>query len=173
MVQLAAEHLPDGNAYWHPVFAVVDCDAAAARVTANGGSIVMGPETSPGVGRLAVAHDPFGAECVLLTPDENQQYAGWTLPPCATLPYPRRARRLPPRRSRAAVACSRASCTTSHSSPWLAVGTSPVLGEVACAHSRSRPPRNTLGPLPGIGHTGGMDVRPIPTPDLPVGVRNE
>ncbi|MCT4353320.1 VOC family protein [Streptomyces sp. Je 1-79] len=60
--------LADGRPYWHPVFAVADCDAAVAKVTANGGSVQMGPEDAEGVGRLAVCLDPAGADFVLLTP---------------------------------------------------------------------------------------------------------
>ncbi|WP_165984221.1 VOC family protein [Streptomyces sp. YIM 98790] len=57
-----------GGPYWHPVFAVEDCDAAAARVTGNGGTLQMGPEDMEGVGRTAVCVDPSGADFVLLQP---------------------------------------------------------------------------------------------------------
>ncbi|MEV6951076.1 VOC family protein [Streptomyces sp. NPDC051183] len=60
--------LAGGHAYWHPVFAVADCDAAVAKVTENGGSVQMGPEDAEGVGRLAVCLDPSNADFVLLTP---------------------------------------------------------------------------------------------------------
>jgi uncharacterized protein len=63
--------LTDGRPYWHPVFAVADCDAAVAAVTANGGSVQMGPEDAPGVGRLAVCLDPSNADFVVLTPAPN------------------------------------------------------------------------------------------------------
>ena len=59
-----------GRPYWHPVFASEDCDATVARVTANGGTVQMGPETAEGVGRLAVCLDPSGADFVVLTPAE-------------------------------------------------------------------------------------------------------
>ncbi len=72
MMQLAAEHLaPAGGPYWHPVFQVTDCDAAVAAVTAGGGELRMGPDDAPGVGRLAVCTDPFGADFVVLVPDPN------------------------------------------------------------------------------------------------------
>ncbi|MGW0578435.1 VOC family protein [Streptomyces sp. NPDC002920] len=58
--------LTDGRPYWHPVFAVTDCDAAVAQVTENGGSVQMGPENAEGVGRLAVCLDPANADFVLL-----------------------------------------------------------------------------------------------------------
>jgi predicted enzyme related to lactoylglutathione lyase len=57
-----------GRPYWHPVFAVADCDAALAQVTGHGGSVQMGPEDAEGVGRLAVCLDPAGADFVVLTP---------------------------------------------------------------------------------------------------------
>ena len=45
-----------------------DCDATAAKVTANGGTLQMGPEDAEGVGRLAICVDPAGADFVVLTP---------------------------------------------------------------------------------------------------------
>jgi hypothetical protein len=68
LMQLRAEDLAlnGGRPYWHPVFAVADCDTAVAAVTAHGGSVQMGPEDMPGVGRLAVCLDPSNADFVLL-----------------------------------------------------------------------------------------------------------
>ncbi|MEU9556333.1 VOC family protein [Streptomyces fumanus] len=60
--------LAGGRPYWHPVFAVPDCDAAVAQVAEHGGRVRMGPEDAEGVGRLAVCLDPAGADFVLLTP---------------------------------------------------------------------------------------------------------
>ncbi|MGW0548453.1 VOC family protein [Streptomyces altiplanensis] len=57
-----------GKPYWHPVFAVEDCDATVAKVTSGGGSVQMGPEDAEDIGRLAVCHDPSGAEFVVLAP---------------------------------------------------------------------------------------------------------
>ncbi|MFR9726654.1 VOC family protein [Streptomyces sp. MS19] len=57
-----------GAASWHPVFASEDCDAAVGRAGDSGGSVRMGPEDVPGVGRLAVVLDPSGADFVILTP---------------------------------------------------------------------------------------------------------
>ncbi|MFE7185408.1 VOC family protein [Streptomyces erythrochromogenes] len=70
VMELPAEHLAPagGRPYWHPVFAVTDCDAAVAAVTGNGGSVQMGPEDAEGVGRLAVCLDPAGADFVVLAP---------------------------------------------------------------------------------------------------------
>jgi uncharacterized protein len=60
--------LTHGRPYWHPVFAVADCDAAVAEVTGNGGTVQMGPEEVEGVGRLAVCLDPANADFVVLEP---------------------------------------------------------------------------------------------------------
>lgn len=59
-----------GRAYWHPVFAVADCDATLARLTEHGGRVVYGPDDAEGVGRLAVCLDPSGeADFVILKPE--------------------------------------------------------------------------------------------------------
>ncbi|MET9635463.1 VOC family protein [Streptomyces virginiae] len=73
VMELPAEHLAPagGKPYWHPVFAVTDCDAAVAAVTGNGGSVQMGPEDAEGVGRLAVCLDPAGADFVVLAPSSD------------------------------------------------------------------------------------------------------
>lgn len=63
--------LAGGRSYWHPVFAVADCDAAVAKVTENGGSVQMGPDDAEGVGRLAVCLDPSNADFVVLAPAEG------------------------------------------------------------------------------------------------------
>ncbi|MGW3124288.1 VOC family protein [Streptomyces sp. NPDC001107] len=63
--------LAGGRPYWHPVFAVADCDAAVAKVTENGGSVQMGPQDAAGVGRLAVCLDPSRADFVVLTPAQS------------------------------------------------------------------------------------------------------
>jgi predicted enzyme related to lactoylglutathione lyase len=60
--------LANGRPYWHPVFAVTDCDAAVAKVTENGGSVQMGPEDAEDIGRLAVCLDPSNADFVVLAP---------------------------------------------------------------------------------------------------------
>ncbi|MFC8718223.1 VOC family protein [Kitasatospora sp. NPDC057198] len=60
--------LSRGTPSWHPVFAVPDCDEAAATTATHGGLVVMGPETAPGIGRMAVCTDPSGADFVLMTP---------------------------------------------------------------------------------------------------------
>ncbi|MFG2818578.1 VOC family protein [Kitasatospora sp. NPDC048365] len=71
LMELPAEALvlTGGRPYWHPVFAVADCDTAVTASMAGGGSVQMGPDDTPGVGRLAVCLDPSGADYVLLTPE--------------------------------------------------------------------------------------------------------
>ncbi|MFE7094901.1 VOC family protein [Streptomyces erythrochromogenes] len=73
VMELPAEALAPagGRPYWHPVFAVTDCDAAVAAVTGNGGGVQMGPEDAEGVGRLAVCLDPAGADFVVLAPSPD------------------------------------------------------------------------------------------------------
>ncbi|MFB8395939.1 VOC family protein [Streptomyces yangpuensis] len=73
VMELPSEHLAlaGGRPYWHPVFAVTDCDEAVAAVTGNGGSLQMGPEDAEGVGRLAVCLDPAGADFVVLAPSSD------------------------------------------------------------------------------------------------------
>ncbi len=68
MIALNPADLPEGRAYWHPVFAVADCDLTVATVTDRGGKVKMGPQDAEGVGRLAVCEDPAGAEFVVLIP---------------------------------------------------------------------------------------------------------
>ncbi|MBM7087607.1 VOC family protein [Streptomyces sp. NPDC056956] len=70
LMQVAAGDLAEtgGRPYWHPVFAVTDCDAAVDLVTGNGGSVRTGPDDAEGVGRLAVCADPAAADFVVLAP---------------------------------------------------------------------------------------------------------
>ncbi|WKX68962.1 VOC family protein [Streptomyces sp. XD-27] len=70
LMQLPAQalELTGGRPYWHPVFAVEDCDGTVAKVTGHEGRVQMGPEDAQDVGRLAVCVDPSGADFVVLTP---------------------------------------------------------------------------------------------------------
>ncbi|GAA2428847.1 VOC family protein [Streptomyces macrosporus] len=72
LMEMPADQLAPtgGRPYWHPVFAVEDCDATVAGVAENGGTVQMGPEDEEGVGRLALCLDPSGADFVVLTPAE-------------------------------------------------------------------------------------------------------
>ena len=57
----------DVPSMWHVYFAVEDCDAACAKATELGGSVVNPPEDTP-YGRLATVTDPMGATFKLMTP---------------------------------------------------------------------------------------------------------
>lgn len=52
---------------WRPYFEVADCDAAVGVAQGNGGTVVMPPESVPGVGRMAALTDPFGASFSIIT----------------------------------------------------------------------------------------------------------
>lgn len=54
--------------HWMVYFMSGDIDTTLGRVTAGGGQVVSGPDDAPGVGRIAVAHDPTGASFALLQP---------------------------------------------------------------------------------------------------------
>jgi len=51
---------------WQPYFEVADCDAAAAAVTANRGTVIVPASDIPGVGRFAIALDPDGAQFAVI-----------------------------------------------------------------------------------------------------------
>ena len=64
----ASGFLPDGvDAHWSIYWHVADADAAAARVTELGGTLVDGPTDTP-YGRMATVTDPAGAMFKLRTP---------------------------------------------------------------------------------------------------------
>ena len=52
---------------WMTVFAVADCDAAAAKATELGGEVLYGPQDIT-VGRFAVLQDPTGAVFQVVAP---------------------------------------------------------------------------------------------------------
>lgn len=54
------KEMPGSNA-WSAYVAVDDCDAAAARVAAAGGTICRAPWDIPDVGRVAIVADGLGA----------------------------------------------------------------------------------------------------------------
>jgi predicted enzyme related to lactoylglutathione lyase len=60
---------------WMGYIGVDDVDVQAQRVTAAGGAIHRGPEDIPGVGRFAVAGDPYGAGFILFAPKTAQEPA--------------------------------------------------------------------------------------------------
>lgn len=62
--------MPDVPNHWHVYFAVADADAAAAKTTELGGSVLVEPFDSP-VGRMAVLRDPQGAMfSIIKLPDQ-------------------------------------------------------------------------------------------------------
>jgi uncharacterized protein len=67
----SAGFLPDGvPAYWGVYFAVDDADAAVAKVTELGGSVVEQPMDTP-YGRIAHVSDPAGARFRLVAPNDS------------------------------------------------------------------------------------------------------
>ena len=67
IMQLSPEMAAAGaTTRWQPYFEVTDCDAAAAAVTANGGTVVVPASDIPGAGRFAVALDPDGAQFAVI-----------------------------------------------------------------------------------------------------------
>ncbi|MEY9942878.1 VOC family protein [Streptacidiphilus sp. MAP5-3] len=55
-------HMPGETVtYWVPYFEIADADATAAKVAELGGRVLHGPDTLPGVGRMAACADPHGA----------------------------------------------------------------------------------------------------------------
>lgn len=64
--QVPDEVLRGGSAHWGSYFAVADVDAAAARVTSNGGTVLREPMDSP-FGRMCQVLDPAGAPFTLCT----------------------------------------------------------------------------------------------------------
>lgn len=54
--------------HWAVYFMVDNADETAKKVTAAGGQMVQEPTELPGVGRMAVAHDPHGGSFSLLEP---------------------------------------------------------------------------------------------------------
>ncbi len=59
---------PGAPAFWLAWVAIDDVDAAAVRVTNNGGTVMGEPMDYPGVGRMVVAQDPAGVTFGLITP---------------------------------------------------------------------------------------------------------
>jgi predicted enzyme related to lactoylglutathione lyase len=53
---------------WQILFAVADCDAAVARATSLGATVVFGPNDIPNAGRGAVIADPLDGIVVLMQP---------------------------------------------------------------------------------------------------------
>ncbi|MFI9240635.1 VOC family protein [Streptomyces sp. NPDC053079] len=68
LLQLPEENLAAGSlSEWHPYFEVVDCDATLAAATAQGAVVLIPTMDAPGIGRLAIFVDPFGAPFAVIT----------------------------------------------------------------------------------------------------------
>ncbi|MFJ8160287.1 VOC family protein [Streptomyces sp. NPDC096136] len=68
ILQLGPEHLDAGSTpEWHPYFEVQDCDAALARAAEAGATVIIPAMDAPGVGRIAMVLDPFGAPFAVIT----------------------------------------------------------------------------------------------------------
>ncbi|MEO3750898.1 VOC family protein [Streptomyces sp. B6B3] len=67
---MGADIPADVPAHVEVIFAVEDCDDAAARATKMGGQVTAGPEDSP-YGRYAVVKDPQGATFSILDPSRT------------------------------------------------------------------------------------------------------
>ncbi|MFI4972985.1 MAG: VOC family protein [Caulobacterales bacterium] len=68
------------GANWTGYICVDDCDAAAQKAKALGGSVLTPPTDIPGIGRFAVIGDPHGAVSAIMKP----------IPPSDARPRPRR-----------------------------------------------------------------------------------
>ncbi|MEU4211782.1 VOC family protein [Streptomyces sp. NPDC026206] len=68
IMQLPAENLAAGSgSEWHPYFEVVDCDATVAAAAERGATLIIPAVDAPGIGRLAMLLDPFGAPFAVIT----------------------------------------------------------------------------------------------------------
>ncbi|GGP60934.1 VOC family protein [Streptomyces abikoensis] len=62
IMQLLPENLAAGSrSEWHPYFATRDCDGVATTATERGAETLIPPIDVPGVARVAMLRDPFGA----------------------------------------------------------------------------------------------------------------
>lgn len=57
----AAQHEQDLPPHWLNYVAVEDADATVERARAAGGTVLVEPSSTPGIGRMAVVQDPLGA----------------------------------------------------------------------------------------------------------------
>ncbi|MFE9403161.1 VOC family protein [Streptomyces sp. NPDC006530] len=68
IMQLPRANLDAGStSEWHPYFEVEDCDALVATAQGLGGTLIIAAMDAPGVGRIAMLLDPFGAPFALIT----------------------------------------------------------------------------------------------------------
>lgn len=67
IMQLAKENLEAGSrSEWHPYIEVADVDATFAVATEHGATTFFPPMDAPGVGRIAMFADPFGAPMAII-----------------------------------------------------------------------------------------------------------
>ncbi|GAA2801058.1 VOC family protein [Saccharopolyspora taberi] len=72
IMQLPEENLAAGSGpEWHPYIAVADVDATLATAAGSGATVLIPADSAPGVGRLAMFLDPFGAQVAVITPDPS------------------------------------------------------------------------------------------------------
>jgi predicted enzyme related to lactoylglutathione lyase len=66
MMKIDENWPPDVPSHWATYIAVNNADETAAAITENGGSIRVPPFDAPGVGRMAMATDPSGADFAII-----------------------------------------------------------------------------------------------------------
>ena len=62
---------PSEAGSWLAYVTVDDVDARTRAAAEAGAEVVSGPASAPGVGRIAVVRDPFGATLALITYERN------------------------------------------------------------------------------------------------------
>ncbi len=68
IMQLPQANLDAGSiSEWHPYFEVEDCDAMVATAQGLGATLIIAAMDAPGVGRIAMLLDPFGAPFAVIT----------------------------------------------------------------------------------------------------------
>ncbi|MEV5239244.1 VOC family protein [Streptomyces cinnamoneus] len=68
LMQLPAENLRAGSrSEWHPYIEVADCDGTVATAVEAGATLIIPVVDAPGIGRLAMLLDPFGAPFAVIT----------------------------------------------------------------------------------------------------------
>ncbi|AUG82047.1 hydroxylase [Kitasatospora sp. MMS16-BH015] len=68
LMQLPQANLDAGStSEWHPYFEVTDCDAALARATELGATVIIPAMDAGAVGRIGMLLDPFGAPFAVVT----------------------------------------------------------------------------------------------------------
>ena len=66
MMAMDAEWPPQVPSHWATYIAVENADQTAEKITANGGSVRVGPFDARGVGRMAMVADPSGADFAII-----------------------------------------------------------------------------------------------------------